>query len=195
MLAQTDFQHISGTRVVMDFVEVPSIMMEYFASSPDILEQIGRHYKTEDPVPRGNLEEILRRHSLLQALESQNQIQMAMLDQIYHSELAVNNSIDTTRILYDLSLNHNPIPTPLSFQWQVQFSHLFSYGASYYSYLWCRRWAAGIYKQHFENVPMDSWRTGGELIRRDLLGVGGGRDPRIGLANVLPSFSLDDRKK
>lgn len=134
MLAQTGFQHISGTRVPMDFVEVPSIIMELFSSLPEVLA-FGRHFKTGEPVPLGLLNDIRTKQNQLEAFETQDQIQMALLDQIYHSKLAGNDEFNSTLILQNLQDRISPIKFVPGTAWQIQFSHLFSYGASYYSYL------------------------------------------------------------
>ena len=184
MLAQTDFQHISGTRVAMDFVEVPSILMEYFAKSPSVLGSFGRHHKTNQSVPISLIQQRLSKHGFLQSMEIQNQIQMAMLDQLYHSRVASEESFDTTQLMYELFNETSSIkPSPKS-QWQVQFSHLFTYGASYYSYLWSRRWASRIHRKLFAGKQPSEWRQGGEILRTHLLGVGGSQDPWIGLRKI-----------
>lgn len=185
MLAQTDFQHISGTRVAMDFVEVPSVLMEYFAKSPQVLIGCGRHYKTQEPIPLSSIDHHLSNQKVLQALETQNQIQMALLDQAYHSSLAMDPRFNSSEIMFNLTSRVNSIAATRETAWQAQFSHLFTYGASYYSYLWSRKWASQLNNKLFANKPRSDWRQGGEILRSEILGVGGSRDASIGLETVI----------
>ncbi|KAJ3290651.1 Mitochondrial intermediate peptidase [Borealophlyctis nickersoniae] len=184
MLARTQYQHIAGTRVKMDFVEVPSILTEHFAHSPRFLTTFARHYKTgEVPTPA-----FLRSHhaasSSFEALETHNQINMALVDQMYHSPLACQNDFDTTRILAETQNRVGVIPYVEGTAFQVQFLHLFNYGASYYTYLWSRRWARRVWGKFFGEKDMREWREGGEILNQELFKWGGGIDPWDGLEKV-----------
>ncbi|KAJ3214385.1 Mitochondrial intermediate peptidase [Dinochytrium kinnereticum] len=195
MLARTDFQHIAGTRCPMDFVEVPSNFMEQFARIPEVLRTFARHFNTGDPLPDSLLTSQRQSMMALNSLEIQQQLQMALLDQIYHSEEASLPGFDSTKALQRLQDSVNVIPYVEGTAWQVQFSHLFSYGASYYSYFWARRWSGRLFRKWFADPPVlqipgcptprhVSWREGGELIKRELWSCGGGRDPWVGLERV-----------
>ena len=46
------FQTVAGTRCVLDFVELPSILMEFFLRDHTVVSQFARHYKTGEHAPR-----------------------------------------------------------------------------------------------------------------------------------------------
>ncbi|EEP76173.1 hypothetical protein UREG_01022 [Uncinocarpus reesii 1704] len=51
VLARTSLQTISGTRCATDFVELPSVLMENFATAPEVLALYARHWETNEPLP------------------------------------------------------------------------------------------------------------------------------------------------
>jgi hypothetical protein len=44
--SRTRFQHLSGTRGALDFIELPSILCEYFASDAATLALFAQHHQT-----------------------------------------------------------------------------------------------------------------------------------------------------
>ena len=57
IFANTRFKSMSGTNVYWDFVELPSQIMENFATEKEFLSTFARHYVTGEPIP----EELIRR--------------------------------------------------------------------------------------------------------------------------------------
>jgi intermediate peptidase len=51
VLSRTEYQHFSGTRTNVDFVELPSHLFEYFAWDERVLGKFARHHATGAPLP------------------------------------------------------------------------------------------------------------------------------------------------
>uniref|UniRef100_A0A8K9Y0U4 Mitochondrial intermediate peptidase n=1 Tax=Oncorhynchus mykiss TaxID=8022 RepID=A0A8K9Y0U4_ONCMY len=155
MLGRTRYQHITGTRCATDFAEVPSILMEYFATDYRVVNQFARHYQT-------------------------GQIFYSALDQMYHGK-PQNRS--TTDILKDMQHKFYGLPYTPNTAWQLRFSHLIGYGAKYYSYLMSRAVASMVWKQCFVQDPLN--RDMGERYRREMLAHGGGKEPMLMVEGML----------
>uniref|UniRef100_A0A7N8WK71 Mitochondrial intermediate peptidase n=1 Tax=Mastacembelus armatus TaxID=205130 RepID=A0A7N8WK71_9TELE len=155
MLGRTRYQHVTGTRCPTDFAEVPSILMEYFATDYRVISHFARHYET-------------------------GQIFYAALDQIYHGK-PQNRS--TTEILKEMQQKFYGLPYMPNTAWQLRFSHLISYGAKYYSYLMSRAVASMVWKQCFIQDPLN--RDMGERYRREMLAHGGAKEPMLMVEGML----------
>ncbi|CAG8724525.1 8778_t:CDS:2, partial [Racocetra fulgida] len=165
------------------FVELPSILMEHFVYSPTVLALFAKHYDTRKPIPIDLINSHLKARTQFSAMETQYQILIALLDQIYHSTLAMSPDFDTTAILANLQDSVGLFPSVPGTAWQIQFGHLFGYGAGYYSYLFCRILAGKLWKQVFEKDPLD--REAGQRFRDEVLRWGGSRDPWLCVGKAL----------
>lgn len=180
MLGRTRYQHVTGTRCATDFAEVPSILMEYFATDYRVISQFARHYETGQPLPESMVARLCESNKVCGAADTQLQIFYAVLDQIYHSE-PQNRS--TTEILTDMQQKFYGLPYAPNTAWQLRFSHLIGYGAKYYSYLMSRAVASMVWKQCFIEDPLN--REMGERYRREMLAHGGAKEPMLMVEGML----------
>ncbi|XP_044751197.1 mitochondrial intermediate peptidase [Coccinella septempunctata] len=174
MLARTKYQHVTGTRCSTDFAEVPSVLMEYFASDPRIIRLFAKHYETNEPIPEEMLQRLCASKKVFMACETKMQIFYSALDQFFHGE---NPDFENSkRIIADLHERYYGLKQVPNTAWHLRFSHLFGYGAKYYSYLVSRAIAYSIWQNYFKKDPLD--RNNGESYRRECLAHGGGRNPK-----------------
>uniref|UniRef100_A0AAR2K7D8 Mitochondrial intermediate peptidase n=1 Tax=Pygocentrus nattereri TaxID=42514 RepID=A0AAR2K7D8_PYGNA len=180
MLGRTRYQHVTGTRCVTDFAEVPSILMEYFATDYRVINQFARHYQTGQPLPQSMVARLCESKKVCGAADTQLQIFYAVLDQIYHGKP---QSRSTTDILIDMQQKYYGLPYVPNTAWQLRFSHLVGYGAKYYSYLMSRAVASMVWRQCFHKDPLS--RETGERYRREMLAHGGGKEPMLMVEGML----------
>jgi intermediate peptidase len=194
ILGRTSLQEVSGTRCATDFAELPSILMEHFASDPSVLALFARHYETDQPLPYELVAEKLALDKKFEGSDTENQIILAMLDQAYHSSLPLSPSFNTSQIYLELQRTHGVVPPdPPGTSWQGFFGHLFGYGSTYYSYLFDRVLAKRVWEVVFNagqcGGSVDRGR--GEKMKERLLKWGGARDPWRCVAEVLDDGRLE----
>jgi mitochondrial intermediate peptidase len=187
MIGRTEYQNVSGTRCATDFVELPSILMEHFLTSPHILALFGA---SSARAPADAVADAVANHQEdpCRNIDTYGQILLAVLDQTYHSRTAMEPSFDSTAALAKLHDQRGLVPYVPGTSWQTQFGHLFGYGATYYSYLFDRAIAARVWRQLFVHDPLN--RETGERYKREILRHGGGEDPWAMLGSLLGAPEL-----
>ncbi|KAI0257921.1 mitochondrial intermediate peptidase, partial [Gloeopeniophorella convolvens] len=183
MIGRTEYQNVSGTRCATDFVELPSILMEHFLTSPAVLALFGAPPRASDADAVANHHEDPCRN-----IDTYGQILLAALDQTYHSRAAMDPTFDSTAALARLHGQRGIVPYVPGTSWQTQFGHLFGYGATYYSYLFDRAIAARVWRQLFVHDPLN--RAMGERYKTEILKHGGGEDPWAMLGSLLNAPEL-----
>ncbi|CAG2159376.1 unnamed protein product [Oppiella nova] len=183
MLARTPYQHITGTRCSTDLAEVPSILMEFFASDRRVISTFARHYQTGQPIPQHLLNVWLDSKRVFMASDLQSQVFYSALDQSYHSSKPLRDLKNTTEVLSQIQNHYYSVPAVANTAWQLRFGHLVGYGAKYYSYLVSKSVAASIWHKLFQKDPFSA--SAGQLYKEEVLQHGGGKPPKLIVESVL----------
>ncbi|KLO20646.1 mitochondrial intermediate peptidase [Schizopora paradoxa] len=185
MIGRTEYHNVSGTRCATDFVELPSILMEHFLSSPSVLSLFTPNHDPSALSRAGN-----HHQDPCHAIDTHGQILLACLDQEYHSSKVLDPAFDTSRVYAELQERRGLIPPVEGTAWQTQFGHLYGYGATYYSYLFDRAIASKVWSQLFSVDPLS--RETGEKYKDEVLKFGGAKDPWLMVSKLLATPELEN---
>lgn len=180
LLSSTSYQHLSGTRTTLDFVETPSHFMENYVWNPIFLQEFAKHYQTQEPMSFDLCEKLQKSRFSFQFLELQHQIVYALLDQ----ELFGGSPSRDSKSIFTKLHNDSNLPIVEGTHWHSRFGHLVTYGAGYYGYLYNQIFAQDIWNHlGLDQDPLS--RKNGLLLKEEILTKGGTRDPNLMLQNVL----------
>ncbi|MBI5475563.1 MAG: M3 family metallopeptidase [Ignavibacteriales bacterium] len=123
--------------VPRDFVELPSQIMENWATEPKVLKMYAKHYQTGEPMPQELIDKLLNASLFNQGFETVEYIAASILDMDWHT-LADTTQRDVPAFEKQSLTNIGLIPQIESRYQSTNFQHIFSggYSAGYYSYLW-----------------------------------------------------------
>ena len=199
ILGRTSLQVVSGTRCPTDFAELPSVLMEYFASDPAVLALFARHWETGAPLPYEMLEDALLMQGRGHGVQTETQILFSLLDQAYHSwlPLKMNGGFDSTKAFFSVYDEYSSVREPRETNAQGFFGHLVEYGGTYYSYLFDRAIAGKIWREVFRAGKDEGGvdREAGERYKQEVLQWGGGRSGWACISGVLGEERLKDGGK
>jgi intermediate peptidase len=181
LLSRTTFQHLSGTRAAMDFVETPSHLFENYAWDPQFLSLVARHYVTGERIPEDAVQKLIQSRNEFRCIEIQTQMLYALFDQALFG--VPDPSRPSTTELFAKLHRDNNVPYAEGTHWHSRFGHLVTYGAGYYGYLYSQVFAADIWKHRFQGDSLQ--RESGECVWRDMLIHGGAKDPNVMLQSIL----------
>ena len=190
LLSRTKFQHMSGTRASMDFVETPSHLMENFVWDPRFLNIMARHCDTGAPKPNHMIQQLVKSRYEFHAIERRNQIIYAMFDQKLFGK-QVDKTGSTTIQLFDQLHKDYGVPHLPGTHWHTRFGHLVTYGAGYYGYLFSQVFATDIWKVCFEENCLS--REAGDRFWHQILAHGGAKDPWQMLTDMLGHHPMAPR--
>ena len=176
LLSVVNFEYISGTSVKRDFVELPSQIMENWATQPEVLKVYAKHYNTEEAMPDDLIDKIKNSKFFNQGFATVEYVAASLLDMNYHSlDKAVDFNVNTfeNEYLSEIGL----IPEIISRYRSTYFKHIWSsgYQAGYYSYLWAEILEKDAFEAFMEAGLFDKKLAG--LFKKEILEKGGSDDP------------------
>lgn len=192
LLSSVTYDRLAGTRVLRDFVELPSQLFEHWATEPLVLARHARHVVTGEPIPPELVDRVNAARKVSQGLETVEYLASALVDQALHRAAA---DIDDLDAFERGELARLGMPAEIVPRHRLpHFLHLFSgpeYAAAYYVYIWAEVLDADAFEAFREaGDPFDP--AVADRLRRFVYAAGNrfepgaafrafrGRDPDIG---------------
>jgi peptidyl-dipeptidase Dcp len=192
MLSQVTFERLSGTRVLRDFVELPSQIFEHWAEERAVLQQHARHVETGAPIPDALLDKLAAARTSNQGFETVEYVSSALVDMAIHGRTDP-EGVDITSFEKEELARIGMPPAMVMRHRLPHFGHLFSsaaYAAGYYVYMWAEVLDADGYEAFVEaGDPFDQdvagrllqyvYAAGGSLEPAAAYRAFRGRDPSV----------------
>ncbi len=178
LLSDVEFERLSGTQVLRDFVELPSQLMEHWMAEPAVLKRHARHYKTGEALPDALLERLKAAATFNQGYETVRYCASALVDLAIHA-LEQEQAPDPVAFERE-TLARLGLPPAIGMNHRLtHFQHLFSgnsYAAGYYVYLWAEVLDCDAFEAFVEaGDPFDP--AVARSVLENILAVGNSREP------------------
>ena len=176
ILAKGKYESINGTAVKRDFVELPSQIMENWATQKEYLDLWAKHYQTGEAMPAELIEKLVAAKNYLAAYFNIRQLSFGMLDMAWHS---ITTPYEGDVLAFELeALNPTQVmPVVEGCAMGPSFTHIFSggYATGYYGYKWAEVLAADAFS-YFEEKGIFSKEVA-DKFRYEVLEKGGHEHP------------------
>lgn len=182
LFGATRFTMFSGTQVQQDFVETPSVMLEYWFDEPEMLQAISHHFQTGKPLSIGQIEQLVAAQKFGRAGRMLKQVYLSMLSLYIFQDTHDREMSKMVSKLYRKIFHH--VAYDPEFHVEASFTHLASsYGASYYTYPLSAVIGADLFK-HMKQHGLWNHEVGTRYIE-DILSPGGSAVPAAMIKRFL----------
>lgn len=176
LFAEGKYASLTGTSVYRDFVELPSQIMENWATEKEFLDMFAVHYVTGEKMPQKLIDKIVAAKNYLAAYANVRQLSFGMTDMAWHTvKTPVTCSVEEFEHM--AMLPTQVLPHIEGTAMSPSFTHIFGggYAAGYYGYKWAEVLEADAFSL-FEEKGIFSREVAGSF-RRNILSRGGSEHP------------------
>jgi peptidyl-dipeptidase Dcp len=177
LFSNVTYPTLSGYRVSWDFVELPSQIMENWASHPEVLKMFAKHYETGEIMPDELINKIQNAKLFNKGFETAGgYIMPSLLDMKYHTVTSA-DPVDVTNV--EAELTRDVLPAMGLRYRSTMNSHIFAggYSAGYYSYIWAEVIDADAFEAFVETSLFD--RKTASAFRENILSKGGTEEAAV----------------
>lgn len=175
LLTKCNYLGISGTNVARDFVELPSQIMEHWATEPEVLKSYAKHYQTGEVIPDELIEKIQNQSTFNQGFMTTELLAAALLDMDLHN---LTEKQDINAVAFEkAAMDKLGLIPEIAPRYRLPyFNHIVGgYAAGYYSYLWAEVLDSDAFEAFKENGIFD--KKTATLYRNNVLERGNSVDP------------------
>lgn len=179
LLSKATYPSQAGTRVLRDFVELPSQIMENWVNDSASLKTFARHWQTGEAIPDELIERMKKARQFGEGFVLGQYLLSGVMDLALH-ELTGFKDLDLLGFEKSLMGQLNSPPAIQPRHRFNHFSHLFSsdeYASAYYCYLWAEVLEADAFTR-FKVEGLFNEDTGAAL-RDTIFAPGDSRDPAL----------------
>jgi len=176
LLSDCTYTRISGTDVAIDFVELPSQIMEHWVFEPEVLKVYAKHYETGEVIPQELIDKLTKAGHFNQGFITVEYLAASYLDMDWHT-LTQAEEMDVIEFENNSMARIGLIPEIVTRYRSPYFRHIFSggYSSGYYSYIWAEVLDADAYEAFKETSIFDPETA--RSFRENIMARGGTEDP------------------
>ena len=162
--------------LVRDYVELPSQVMENWASDPEVINMYAKHYKTGQPIPKELLDKMMNSRFFNEGFATVEYLAASLLDMDFHTLGEPINKLDVLKFETASMNKIGLIPEILPRYRTTYFNHISNsgYAAGYYVYVWAQVLDADAF-QAFKDKGIFNQATA-KLFRENILEKGSSED-------------------
>lgn len=156
ILSKSPLAQLSSFSTPIDFIEMPSQMLEYWCYDKEIIQRMSCHIKTKQPIPESVVLTLKKISKLSKNYD--RQLVYGRIDMLIHT---TEYKSDLDKVYKDTIKKILKIDAPNGINVLSSFAHIVGgYEASYYGYIWSEVFASDMFHSRFEKEGLLNAKCG-----------------------------------